>query len=232
MPVTPSLSAASDRRRALEATLRFALASGAWVVAGGAPATSASSGDVDAAVPLGAIREDLGDCRRCRLGETRASLVFGVGDPGARLFFVGEGPGAEEDRRGEPFVGRAGQLLDRMILALGLERAQVYIANVVKCRPPGNREPAEDEAATCLPFLWSQIEAVRPRVVCALGAHAARHLLGVEGPLGALRGRAQTVRGWTILPTYHPAYLLRNHQAKRLAWEDLKKVKALLEGSE
>jgi DNA polymerase len=115
-----------------------------------------------------------------------------------------------------------------MIRALGMERRQVYIANVVKCRPPGNREPAEDEAATCLPFLWRQIQAVRPRVVCALGAHAARSLLGAAGPLAGFRGRVRTAQGWTILPTYHPAYLLRNPQAKRLAWQDLQKVKGLL----
>ncbi|MBI5014500.1 MAG: uracil-DNA glycosylase [Deltaproteobacteria bacterium] len=235
MPDRPAPPLATDRRPSLEATLRFALSSGAWIVAG-APARSPEvalpepTQGAAAEALLRAIREDLGDCRRCRLWEKRARLVFGVGDPGARLLFVGEGPGAEEDRRGEPFVGRAGQLLDRMIGALGLERRQVYIANVVKCRPPSNREPAEDEASTCLPFLWRQIEAVRPRVVCALGAHAARSLLGAEGPLGALRGRVHVARGWTVLATYHPAYLLRNPSGKRQAWEDLKKVKALLEG--
>lgn len=214
----------SEPRRALEATLRFALGSGAWVVAG-PPAAPAQAGPREG---LEAVRAALGDCRRCRLAEGRTTLVFGVGDPHARLLFVGEGPGAEEDRQGEPFVGRAGQLLDRMIRAIGLDRRGVYIANVVKCRPPGNRDPADDEADACLPFLWRQIESVQPRVVCALGAQAARRLLGAEGPLGSLRGRHQSARGFTVLPTYHPAYLLRNPQAKRLAWEDLKKVRELL----
>lgn len=229
MPM-PARPPTADPRRALEATLRFALSSAVWIVPGvaaSAPCPGRAGGGQAEAL-LRTVREDLGDCRRCRLGEMRTNVVFGTGDPEARLLFVGEGPGAEEDRRGEPFVGRAGQLLDRMTCALGLERSRVYIANVVKCRPPGNREPAQDEAATCLPFLWRQIDAVKPQVVCALGAHAARALLGVEGPLGALRGRVHTVRGWTILPTYHPAYLLRNPQAKRLAWQDLKKVKELL----
>ena len=224
-----------DRRSSLEGTLRFAHRSGVWVVLGELPAPAlpqgscASSAEApDRGEQLRQLREEIGDCRRCRLAEGRTHLVFGVGDPGARLLFVGEGPGADEDRRGEPFVGRAGQLLDRMIRALGFARGQVYIANVVKCRPPANREPREDEVSTCLPFLWRQIEAIRPQVICALGAHAARSLLGTDAAIGSLRGRAQTARGLTVLPTYHPAYLLRTPSAKRLAWRDLKTVKELL----
>lgn len=186
--------------------------------------TEPSSGEVDS---LDDVRAELGDCRRCRLAEGRTRLVFGVGDPRAAVVFVGEGPGAEEDRRGEPFVGRAGQLLDQMIRALGFERSQVYIANVVKCRPPDNREPREDEKAACLPFLWRQLQAVNPRVVCALGGHAAKALLDTDRAIGALRGRPALAGGFTVLPTYHPAFLLRNPLAKRQAWQDLKKLREL-----
>jgi uracil-DNA glycosylase family 4 len=227
-----------DPRRSLEAAIRFAVSSGAWVLPGSRRATGAKGtqtlpaeiGDAarDPGTTLAAIREDLGDCRRCRLWEGRTHIVFGVGNPRARLMFVGEGPGEEEDRRGEPFVGRAGQLLDRMIRALGLEREQVYIANVVKCRPPRNREPREDEAATCMPFLWRQVDAIRPRVICALGSQATGNLLGAQAAIGSLRGRPKLARGWLVLPTYHPAYLLRNPLAKRLAWQDLKMLRELL----
>lgn len=227
----------SDSRASLEATLRFFRASGAWIVPGDpAAARAPEEGEAAGLAPSGrdparlleAVRRDLGDCQRCRLGQGRTRLVFGVGDPRARVLFVGEAPGAEEDRRGEPFVGRAGKLLDRMIGALGLRREDVYIANVLKCRPPGNRDPGGDEADTCRPFLWRQIDAIRPRVICALGAHAARNLLGADAPIGSLRGRPQQTRGWTVLPTYHPAYLLRNPAAKRAAWRDLKALRDLL----
>lgn len=227
-PTTPS----DDFRRSLEATLRFVLASGAWVLSA-SPKTPASraqdQSDSRPAVEadLEALWKELEDCRRCRLSERRTHLVFGVGNPRTRILFVGEAPGAEEDRRGEPFVGKAGQLLDRMIRAIGFERAQVYIANVVKCRPPDNREPAEDEKARCLPFLWRQIEALRPRVICALGGHAAKALLDTDTGISGLRGKPVTVRGFTIVPTYHPAFLLRNPSAKRQAWQDLKKVRDL-----
>jgi len=232
--MAPSVSLSAEQRRALEATLRFAEASGAWIVAGearsAAPLEEVSARAIaDPAAALRRVRDELGDCQRCRLAQGRTHLVFGVGAPGARVVFVGEGPGEEEDRRGEPFVGRAGQLLDRMLHAIGLDRSRVYIANVVKCRPPGNRTPYPDEAATCLPFLWGQIEAIRPAVVCALGGHAAKSLLGGETPISRLRGRTQAVRGQTVLPTFHPAYLLRNPGAKRLAWEDLKRLKAILD---
>jgi len=190
---------------------------------GGAPAPSrpAPSG-------LEAIRREVGECRRCRLWETRTRIVFGVGDERARVVFVGEAPGFQEDLRGEPFVGRAGQLLDRMLAALGLDRGRVYIANVLKCRPPDNRDPLSDEVETCMAFLWAQIEAIRPRVICALGAHSARALLGVRGSISGLRGKAQPVGPWTVVPTYHPAFLLRQPRFKRQAWEDLKTVARLL----
>ncbi|WP_025321715.1 uracil-DNA glycosylase [Deferrisoma camini] len=203
-------------------TLRFAVNSGAWLVAG-APASSRP-----AASDLAAVRRELGECRRCRLWQTRTRIVFGVGDERARVVFVGEAPGFQEDLRGEPFVGRAGQLLDRMLAALGLDRGRVYIANVLKCRPPDNRDPLADEVETCVAFLWAQIEAIRPRVICALGAHAARALLGVTGSISELRGKAQPVGPWTVVPTYHPAFLLRRPRFKRQAWADLKAVARLL----
>ncbi len=236
-------SAPPDRTRSLEAALRHAAASGAWIVAGSGPGGSARDGVSPSGVVapqaavlqegagpgLEAVRSDLGDCRRCRLAQGRTQIVFGVGDPGAQVVFVGEGPGEEEDRRGEPFVGRAGQLLDRMLAAIGLDRSRVYIANVVKCRPPGNRTPLPDEAAACLPFLRGQIEAIRPRVLCALGAHAAQSLLGNQTPVSRLRGKLLNLGSRPLVVTYHPAYLLRNPVAKRQAWEDLKLLRRLLD---
>jgi DNA polymerase len=177
---------------------------------------------------LDAIRADLGDCRRCALHATRTKLVFGVGSPTARLMFIGEAPGADEDRRGEPFVGRAGQLLDRMVEAMGLARADVYIANVLKSRPPGNRTPEPDEIAACSPFLFRQIAAVGPEVIVALGAPAAQTLLQTTAPIGKLRGRFWRARGVDLMPTYHPAFLLRNPAKKREVWEDLQQVMARL----
>ena len=177
---------------------------------------------------LEAIRADLGDCQRCALHATRTKLVFGVGSPTARLMFIGEAPGADEDRRGEPFVGRAGQLLDRMVEAMGLARADVYIANVLKSRPPGNRTPEPDEIAACSPFLFRQIAAVGPEVIVALGAPAAQTLLRTAAPIGKLRGRFWRTRGVDLMPTYHPAFLLRNPAKKREVWEDLQQVMARL----
>jgi DNA polymerase len=177
---------------------------------------------------LAAIRADLGDCRRCTLAPGRTTLVFGVGDPHAELMFVGEGPGAEEDLRGEPFVGKAGQLLTRMIEAMGYRREQVHIANVVKCRPPGNRNPEPSEIEACEPFLRRQIEAVRPRVLVALGTFAAHTLLRTTIPITRLRGEWSQYQGVKLMPTFHPAYLLRSPQEKVKAWEDLKQVMAAL----
>ncbi|MCZ6602596.1 MAG: uracil-DNA glycosylase [Planctomycetota bacterium] len=167
-------------------------------------------------------------CRRCPIGHTRAHAVFGSGDPNADLVFVGEAPGAEEDRQGLPFVGKAGALLTRIIEAIGLDREQVYIANILKCRPPNNRDPNPEEILNCSPYLWRQMELIRPRVICALGAFAARTLLGVDTGISRLRGEFHTVRGFQVMPTYHPAYLLRNPSAKRAVWDDMKKVRELL----
>ena len=173
------------------------------------------------AAALEVIREDIGDCTRCALHKGRNTIVFGVGNPAARLMFVGEGPGADEDAQGLPFVGRAGQLLNNMIAAMGLKREDCYIANVVKCRPPGNRTPEPDEANTCSPFLFRQIDAVRPQVIVALGATAATYLLGQRQPLAGLRGRVHAFRGTSLIVTYHPAFLLRDPRQKKEAWADL-----------
>jgi uracil-DNA glycosylase len=175
----------------------------------------------DRAAALQAIRDDIGDCTRCALHKGRNKIVFADGSPTARLMFVGEGPGADEDAQGLPFVGRAGQLLNNMINAMGLKREEVYIANVVKCRPPGNRTPEPEEANTCTPFLFRQIDVVRPEVLVALGATAATYLLGARQPLAGLRGRVHTFRGAKLIVTYHPAYLLRDPRQKKEAWADL-----------
>ena len=181
---------------------------------------------------LAAIREELGDCTRCKLHTLgRTQIVFGVGNPNADLMFVGEAPGADEDIQGVPFVGRAGQLLTRMIEAMGFKRDEVYIANVLKCRPPGNRNPEPDEIATCEPFLFQQLASIEPQVVIALGAFAARTLLKTDAPISRLRGRVHDYRGGAkLIPTFHPAFLLRSPERKRDVWEDMKKVRALLAG--
>ena len=195
-----------------------------------APITPAASGrysqaDKGCGSPaLLAIREALGECTRCKLAPGRTRLVFGVGSPSAELMFVGEGPGADEDQQGEPFVGRAGQLLTKMIEAMGYRRDEVYIANVVKCRPPGNRNPEPDEMDACEPFLRQQIAAVRPRVIVALGKIAAQTLLRDTTPISRLRGRWSTYEGVRLMPTFHPAYLLRSPDEKKKAWEDLQLV--------
>ena len=192
-------------------------------------AGTAGGGDPMTAASLDAMAAALRDCRRCRLCQGRTQVVFGVGDPRARVVFVGEGPGADEDRLGEPFVGRAGQLLNSMLRAIELRREDVYIANVVKCRPPGNRDPEDDEAGACLPFLWHQIELIDPRVIVSLGKIAAGHLLGTRAPISSYRGRWQKARGRDVLPTFHPAYLLRNPAAKAQSWSDLKQLRFALQ---
>ena len=174
------------------------------------------------------IRNDLGDCRRCPLQRNRTHIVFGEGNPSARLVFVGEGPGAEEDRLGRPFVGQAGQLLNKMIRAIGLHREEVYIANVVKCRPPNNRVPEPDEIRACSPFLIRQLEAIRPQVICTLGACASQTLLRTTLPIGELRRKIHLWRGIPLIATYHPAYLLRNSAKKAETWKDLLDVMAVL----
>jgi DNA polymerase len=180
---------------------------------------------------LAALRDEIGPaCCRCKLsGLGRTQVVFGVGDPRAELMFVGEAPGADEDLQGEPFVGRAGQLLTKIIEAIGLTRDQVFIANVLKCRPPGNRNPEPDEVAQCEPFLHRQIDIVKPKVIVALGKFAAQCLLKTNDPITRLRGKEFKYRDAILMPTYHPAYLLRTPSAKREVWEDMKRVKGLLE---
>ena len=177
---------------------------------------------------LAIVRADLGECTRCRLHKGRTHLVFGVGDAQARLMFVGEGPGADEDEQGVPFVGRAGQLLTQIIKAMGLEREAVYIANVVKCRPPGNRNPEPDEIEQCEPFLMRQIDVIKPTVVVALGKFAAQTLLRTTEPISKLRGQFHQIGNIRVMPTFHPSYLLRNPAAKREVWEDMKQVMAVL----
>lgn len=174
---------------------------------------------------LRGLESEVRSCRSCPLGHSRRNAVFGSGDPGADLLFVGEAPGAEEDLRGLPFVGKAGELLTRIIQAIGLRRDEVYIANILKCRPPKNRDPSPEEILSCSPYLWSQVETIRPRVIVALGAFAARTLLETDEGISRLRGRFLDVKGHPVMPTYHPAYLLRNPSAKRSVWEDLKKVR-------
>jgi len=183
-----------------------------------------------AAAALAAVRGDIGDCTRCKLHTLgRRQIVFGVGNPEADLMFVGEAPGADEDVQGEPFVGRAGQLLTKIIEAIGLKREDVYIANVIKCRPPGNRNPEPDEVAQCEPFLFRQIEIIKPKVIVALGKFAAQTLLRTLDPISRLRGRVFDYRGAKLIPTFHPAYLLRNPSSKREVWEDMKVVRSLLQ---
>ncbi|HMD37177.1 MAG TPA: uracil-DNA glycosylase [Vicinamibacterales bacterium] len=183
-----------------------------------------------AADALAGIRTDIGDCTRCKLHTMgRTQIVFGVGNPEADLMFVGEAPGADEDIQGFPFVGRAGQLLTDIIeKGLKIPRADVYIANVIKCRPPGNRNPEPDEVNSCEPFLFRQIEVIKPTVIVALGKFAAQTLLRTLDPISRLRGRVYDFRGAKLIPTFHPAYLLRNPSSKRDVWEDMKRVRTLL----
>ncbi len=185
------------------------------------PAITTQIKPADKAAALRLIQDDIGECTRCALHTGRHTIVFADGSPNARLMFVGEGPGADEDAQGLPFVGRAGQLLNNMITAMGLKREEVYIANVVKCRPPGNRTPEPEEANTCSPFLFRQIDVVQPEVIVALGATAATYLLGQRQPLAGLRGRVHSFRGTKLIVTYHPAFLLRDPRQKKEAWADL-----------
>src|SRR5438093_11924 len=183
----------------------------------------------NAAEALSSVRADIGDCTRCKLHALgRKQIVFGVGNPNADLMFVGEAPGADEDLQGIPFVGRAGQLLTRIIEAIDLKREDVYIANVIKCRPPGNRNPEQDEVETCEPFLFQQIDIIKPKVIVALGKFAAQCLLRTTDPITRIRGREFKYRDAILIPTYHPAYLLRTPSAKREVWEDMKRVRAIL----
>jgi uracil-DNA glycosylase family 4 len=222
-------------------------AAGTWAAPGGATLRTLSAAvagdavaeevvDDPALVPggglgrktLAQVRDELGECTRCKLHSTRRSIVFGVGAEDAPLMFIGEGPGEQEDKRGEPFVGPAGELLDKMIEAMGWSRDTVYINNIVSCRPPNNRNPQPDEVAACKPFLEARIASVRPRVIVALGRPAANTLLGTDAPISTLRGRFHDRNGIKVMPTFHPAYLLREPDRKRDAWADLKLVMAEL----
>ena len=229
--MTDSAEALHDLVRQLRAELEWAARTGIEVVE--APPAEPSSAGVEAAgrstKGLQQIQEEIGDCTRCKLsGLGRSKIVFGVGNPDAALMFVGEGPGADEDRQGEPFVGKAGQLLTKIIEAMGFARSEVYIANIVKCRPPKNRDPEPDEVEQCEPFLRAQIAAVQPEVIVALGRYAAQTLLGTSAPVSRLRGRWASYEGIPLMPTFHPAYLLRNPGEKRPVWEDMQEVLARL----
>jgi DNA polymerase len=210
-------------------------------VASPAPAAPEEMGEVEPVVEpvrvfasqaeaLHALRVEIGpDCRLCKLHTLgRKQVVFGVGNPNADLMFVGEAPGADEDIQGEPFVGKAGQLLTKIIEAIGMKRSDVYIANVIKCRPPGNRNPEPDEVERCEPFLFRQIDSIQPKVIVALGKFAAQSLLRTTDPITRLRGREYKFRSAILMPTFHPAYLLRNPSSKREVWEDMKRVRAIL----
>jgi DNA polymerase len=189
---------------------------------------AAAAPAADPPAGLGAIRAELGDCQRCALAKGRRQIVFGSGDAKAALVFVGEGPGREEDLSGEPFVGPAGELLTRIITAMKLTREVVYICNVVKCRPPGNRLPQPEEMATCMPFLKAQLRAIGPKVICTLGACATQALLETDTPISKLRGRFHDYGQSRLMPTFHPAYLLRHPEAKRLVWNDMQQIMKVL----
>jgi DNA polymerase len=195
----------------------------------GVPEAAAEKQNPGGRETLEGIRADLGDCRRCGLCRSRNRIVFGGGSPAARLVFVGEGPGYDEDRSGEPFVGRAGQLLNRIIAAMNLTREAVYICNIVKCRPPDNRNPLPEEVERCMPFLERQIAAVAPDVICTLGAVATRALLKTGAPISRLRGRFHDYRGIRVMPTYHPAFLLRYPEKKRETWADIQMIMGVIE---
>jgi uracil-DNA glycosylase family 4 len=197
-----------------------------------APSEAEPAAQVPEIFTLDEIRAELGDCRRCKLYKGRSNLVFGEGRPDADLMFVGEAPGADEDQQGRPFVGAAGGLLNNLLSKLGLDREEVYIANILKSRPPGNRDPEADEIAACLPFLKKQIAAIRPRVIVTLGRIAAHALLGTKEPLTRLRGRWQQYDHIRVMPTFHPSYLLRAPQERRKTWEDMQQVMEYLASRE
>ncbi len=235
----------SEVRRSLEDLLLF---EGRWFVtppdagaASGAPVraepaggegSAADEGPVPAAAVLSSFHDEICECTRCPLGHTRTRFVFGSGNPEAGIMFVGEAPGEEEDRQGLPFVGPAGRLLTTIIEAMELAREEVYICNVLKCRPPGNRDPAPEEVATCEPYLRRQIEIVQPKVICCLGRHAAHALLKTDAPLSRLRGSLHEYAGIPLIVTYHPAALLRNRGLRRPTWEDVKWVRRQYDGVE
>jgi uracil-DNA glycosylase family 4 len=214
-------------RHHLEEEKRFGL--DGWIRSSVSPEINKSPQAVVSTPPLPsdleAVRAELGDCRRCKLHAYRTQIVFGTGNPRAKLAFVGEAPGRDEDLKGEPFVGLAGQLLTKIIQAIQLSREQVYIGNIIKCRPPENRNPEPDEITACEPFLIKQLQVIRPKLICALGTFAAQTLLKTEEKISSLRGKFHAYQGIPLMPTYHPAYLLRNPNRKREVWEDMKKIK-------
>lgn len=209
------MATGTEKKAAIKRVLRFYEALGVERVP-----LSVKGGSED----LKAVRKEIGDCTRCKLHKGRTNIVFGEGNPSARLMFIGEGPGKEEDIKGRPFVGEAGQLLDRLIGRMGFRREEVYIANIVKCRPPGNRDPEEDEVGTCIGFLEQQIDIIRPEVIMTLGRIAAHSLLDIKVPITKLRGKFQRHDGTLVMPTFHPAYLLRNPKDKMLVWADAQEV--------
>ena len=193
-------------------------------------AAVAASPEPQQSISLEEILEEMGDCRRCKLWQSRTRLVFGVGNPEARLMFIGEAPGAEEDKQGEPFVGEAGQLLNNLLHKLGLNRQEIYITNVIKSRPPKNRVPMADEIAACRPFLIKQIQAIRPQIIVTLGGVATHALLETKTPISRLRGKWQQWQGIAVMPTFHPSYLLRYPQERKKTWEDMQQVMAIYRG--
>ena len=225
MPAVDPVDELAELTRAFRRGLARHAAAGAWAAPGAATARPQLPQVKD---KLTVIRDEVGECTRCKLSGTRTSIVFGVGDPDAPLMFVGEAPGEQEDKRGEPFVGPAGELLDKMIEAMGWTRDTVYINNILMCRPPGNRNPQPDEVDACKPFLEARIRAIAPRIIVALGRPAANTLLGIDAPISALRGKFHDRHGVNVMPTFHPAYLLREPDKKRDAWADLKLVMAEL----
>ena len=227
-PVTPPSVAPSASQKSVTAAKTSAAAPAAAILPAAAAPSLFESFDRIKDDSLPRIREDIGDCTRCKLHKGRTNIVFGVGNPKAELVFVGEGPGHDEDLKGEPFVGRAGRLLTDMIKAMGLQREDVYIANVVKCRPPENRLPEKDEIATCSPYLLRQLDVIRPKVICCLGSCASQTLLQTTQGISKFRGEWFDFRGAKLIATYHPAYLLRNPPAKSEVWKDLQKVMAVL----
>ena len=227
--VTGTSRDATWRRRGTGEVRPAAPAPTAAISAAPSPAAQPVAFSKSPTEALSAIRADIGDCTRCKLHTLgRTQVVFGVGHPSADLMFVGEAPGSDEDIQGIPFVGRAGQLLTKIIEALGLTRDDVYIANVIKCRPPQNRNPEPDEVETCEPFLFRQIDVIKPKVIVALGKFAAQTLLRTDAPISRIRGKVFEYRGAKLIPTFHPAYLLRNPSSKREVWEDMKVARGLL----
>ncbi len=190
--------------------------------------TASEAGNRGQNITLHQIRMELGDCRRCKLHRTRRTIVFGEGNEKATLMFIGEGPGYDEDVQGRPFVGRAGQLLTKIIQSIRIQREDVYITNIIKCRPPQNRNPEPDEIETCTPFLMKQIQAIQPKIICALGTFSAQTLLKTNAKITALRGKVYDFDGIKVIPTYHPAFLLRNPDKKKEVWDDMKKIQQLM----